>query len=232
MASDAERAPGLTGPTRPDGTVGESAGSRTVDRALRLLDILARPEHADGVSMTALAYGLGVSRPAAYRLVDTLERHGYASRRPGGRVRLGLAVTRLSAAVAPMLRAAATPVLRRLADQAGATAHLTVADGGEAQAVVVVEPSWTAMHVGYRAGQRHPLDSGAAGRAILAGRSGRLDPVTSQGELQAGAFGIAAAVPGDVVEASVGVVSLTELDADTVGPLVVQAAADVAAALR
>lgn len=212
--------------------VAASAGSRTLDRALRLLDILARPEHADGVSMSELAASLGVSRPAAYRLVGTLEEHGYASRRPGGQVRLGLAVTRLSAAVTPMLRAAATPVLRRLADQAGATAHLTVADGEQAQAVVVVEPSWTDVHVGYRAGQRHSLEHGAAGRAILAGRAGRLEPISTRGELQAGAFGIAAAVPRGAVDASVGVVSLTALDADVAGPLVVQAAADVADALR
>lgn len=43
-------------------------------------------------------------------------------------------------------------------------------DGSEALAVAVVEPTWTDYHVAYRAGFRHPLDRGAAGRAILAAR--------------------------------------------------------------
>ena len=117
--------------------------SLTLDRGLRLLDLLARPENAAGMTVTALAASLGMSRTAAYRLLGTLESHGYVVRLPGGRVRLGYAVTRLAAAVAPLVRAAATPVLRRLADEVGATAHLTLVDGDAALAVVVVEPTWT-----------------------------------------------------------------------------------------
>ena len=146
--------------------------SLTLDRGLRLLDLLARPENAAGMTVTALAASLGMSRTAAYRLLGTLESHGYVVRLPGGRVRLGYAVTRLAAAVAPLVRAAATPVLRRLADELGATAHLTLVDGDAALAVVVVEPTWTDVHVAYRPGTRHVLDRGAAGRAIVRGRAG------------------------------------------------------------
>ena len=103
--------------------------SLTLDRGLRLLDLLARPENAAGMTVTRWPRALGMSRTAAYRLLGTLESHGYVVRLPGGRVRLGYAVTRLAAAVAPLVRAAATPVLRRLADELGATAHLTLVDG-------------------------------------------------------------------------------------------------------
>jgi DNA-binding IclR family transcriptional regulator len=109
---------------------------------------------------------------------------------------------------------------------------LTIAEGTEAVALAVVEPSWTAFHVAYRAGSRHPLARGAAGRAIVAGRSGSPDPVTTVGELQAGAFGVAAPVLGvDGLEASVGVVALEALDLADVGPQVAAAAAAVAGAL-
>jgi DNA-binding IclR family transcriptional regulator len=216
-----------------DRTPGADSGSfsLTLDRGLRLLDLLARPEHAGGVTVTALAAGLGMSRTAAYRLLGTLEAHGYVGRLPDGRVRLGYAVTRLAAAVAPLVRAAATPVLRRLADDVGATAHLTLVDGDAALAVVVVEPTWTDVHVAYRTGTRHALERGAAGRAIRHGRNGGEGWVSSRSELQPGAYGIAAPLPTGDVEGSVGVVALTELDENRVGPAVVAAAAEVGDAL-
>ncbi len=209
--------------------------SLTLDRGLRLLDILARPENASGMTVTALAAAIGMSRTAAYRLLGTLEAHGYVVRLPGGRVRLGYAVTRLAAAVAPLVRAAATPVLRGLADEVGATAHLTLVDGEAALAVVVVEPTWTDVHVAYRPGTRHALDLGAAGRAILHGREPGREPgygwVTSHSELQPGAYGVAAPLPTGGVEGSVGVVALTDLDEERVGPAVVAAAREVGNAL-
>jgi DNA-binding IclR family transcriptional regulator len=216
-----------------DRTPGADSGSfsLTLDRGLRLLDVLARPENAAGMTVTALSAALGMSRTAAYRLLGTLETHGYVGRLPGGRVRLGYAVTRLAAAVAPLVRAAATPVLRRLADEVGATAHLTLVDGDAALAVVVVEPTWTDVHVAYRAGTRHTLDRGAAGRAILSGRAGGDGWVSSHSELQPGAYGVAAPLPAGAVEGSVGVVALAELDEDRVGPAVVTAAAEVGTAL-
>jgi DNA-binding IclR family transcriptional regulator len=86
--------------------------------------------------------------------------------------------------------------------------------------------------VAYRTGSRHPLERGAAGRAILAGRSGQDRPVATSGELQPGAYGVAApvlGVPG--LEASVGVVALAPLDVATVGEQVMAAAATVHCAL-
>jgi DNA-binding IclR family transcriptional regulator len=133
-----------------------------------------------------------------------------------------------------VLRDLAVPVLRRLAEEVGCTAHLTVADGTEALAVAVVEPSWTDFHVGYRVGSRHPLRQGAAGKAILLGREAGAAPyAVTSGELQAGARGLAAPVRGvEGLEASLGIVTLGELDVDAIGPVVAAAAADLAARLR
>ena len=101
-----------------------------------------------------------------YRLLTTLMNEGFARRDAEGRVHLGFGVLVLAQAVQPLLRAAAVPTLRRLAEEVGATAHLTVAEGDDGLAVAVVEPSWTNMHVAYREGSRHPLAKGAAGQAI------------------------------------------------------------------
>lgn len=205
--------------------------SQTLDRGVRLLFLLA--DAPAGRTVTELAAALGVGRAVVYRLVTTLAEHGLV-RRADGRVTLGLGVLQLAGRVQPLLRDAAVPVLRRLAEQVGATAHLTVVDGGEALAVAVVEPSWTDYHVAYRVGSRHPLARGAAGQAILRGRSAEDGPayVSSAGELQPGAYGVAAPVVGVAgLEASVGVVALADLDPASVGPRVVRAAADLARAL-
>jgi DNA-binding IclR family transcriptional regulator len=185
-----------------------------------------------GLTVTEAATHLGVGRAVVYRLVGTLTEHGLVRRDRAGRLRLGAGVLQLARRAQPLLAGAASGPLRRLAEDVGATAHLTVAEGDEGVAVLVVEPSWTQFHVAYRTGSRHPLDRGAAGRAILAGRLGEPAAVVSAGELQPGAHGIAAPVLGvEGLEASVGVVALAPLDLEVVGAAVTGAAADVARAL-
>jgi DNA-binding IclR family transcriptional regulator len=232
--------------------------AQTLERGLRLLRVLAEAHR--GRTPTELAAELRLSRPVVYRLITTLQNEGFARRDVEGRVHLGFAVLGLAQAVQPLLRAAAMPTLRALAERAGATAHLTVAEGNDGLAVAVVEPSWTDMHVAYREGSRHPLARGAAGLAILShreetqrGETRREEPQRgeaaasagpyrpagervpfqiTEGQLQEGARGIAAPIPDLVwLEASVGVVSFGALDPSSVGPLVVEAARKLAIAL-
>ncbi len=206
--------------------------AQTLDRGIRILTLAGAAPH--GLTVAELAAELAVGRAVVYRLVATLERHGLVRRGADGRVRLWLGLLELAHDVQPHLRDIAVPRLRSLAEDIGATAHLTIADGGEALALAVAEPSWTDLHVAYRVGSRHPLGQGAAGRAILLGR----DPDSTDayaatvGELQDGAYGVAApirGVPG--LQASVGVVAMRELQADDVGPRVAAAAHQIATAL-
>jgi DNA-binding IclR family transcriptional regulator len=216
----------------------EPETSQTLDRGIRVLTALA--DSPSGLTIAQLAERVGAPRTAGYRLVATLEAHGLARRDADGRVHLGVGVLRLAARVHPLLRQAAAPALRRLAEDVGATAHLTVAEGADALAIAVVEPTWTDYHMAYRVGSRHRLAQGAAGKAILLGRSAGPDTsapqpryTVSEGELQPGAHGIAAPirdVPG--LEASVGVVSFAPLEVGRVAGRVIQAAAEVSAALR
>ncbi|MBA4860385.1 helix-turn-helix domain-containing protein [Streptomyces sp. PSKA54] len=208
--------------------------SQTLDRGLRVLKLLADTDH--GLTVTELSSKLGVNRTVVYRLLATLEQHALVRRDLGGRARVGLGVLGLGRQVHPLVREAALPALRSLAEDIGATAHLTLVDGAEALAVAVVEPTWTDYHVAYRAGIRHPLDRGAAGRAILAARQGALNGpgyMLAHGELEAGASGAAAPLSGVTgIEGSVGVVMLSDCVPERVGPRVVDAAREVADALR
>lgn len=203
--------------------------AQTLERGLHLLRLLA--DGHGGRTPTELATELSLSRPVVYRLITTLLNEGFVRRDAEGRVHLGFGVLALAQAVQPLLRAAAMPTLRRLAEEVGATAHLTVAEGDDGLAVAVVEPSWTDLHVAYREGARHPLERGAAGQAILALRKGLAGYQVTEGQLQEGARGVAAPVAGVAwLEASVGVVTFGPLD-ENVGQRVVAAAAELTTAL-
>ncbi|HEX6685823.1 MAG TPA: helix-turn-helix domain-containing protein [Candidatus Limnocylindrales bacterium] len=200
--------------------------AQTLDRGLRLLALVT--DSPGGVTISEAAARLGVGRAVIYRLAATLTDHSLVRRDAEGRLRIGVGLLHLARRAQPLLADTAVPALRRLAERAGATAHLTVADGSDAVALAVVEPSSTMFHVAYRVGSRHPIDRGAAGRAISLTHGW----VTSEGELQSGAFGLAAPVLGvSGLAASVGVIALSPLYEDTIGPLVQSTAATIAAAL-
>ena len=215
--------------TRPPVATGKES-SLTLERGLALLQAVADSE-SEAPTISDLATAIGASRAAVYRLLVPLQDRGLV-RRDGSKVRLGLGLLRLAARVTPQLRLVALPALRELAESVGATAHLTVADGEEAQAIAVIEPSWTTYHVAYRVGTRHPLSRGAAGKAIGL-REENPGWLATTGELQSGASGIASPVRGvPGLRASVGVISFQSLDGEVVGPQVLAAAAAVAEALR
>ena len=205
--------------------------AQTLDRGLRVLSVLASTP--GGLTVTEISTRLDINRTVVYRLVSTLEQHALIRRDGHGRVHIGLGVLQLASGVQPVLRDLAIPILRTLAEEVGCTAHLTVADGEEALALAVVEPSWTDFHVAYRVGSRHQLRRGAAGKAILLGREADAAPyAVTSGELQTGASGLAAPVHGvEGLDASVGIVTLGELDVDALGPKVAAAADEVARAL-
>lgn len=209
--------------------------SQTLDRGLRVLGLLA--DAPEGLTVTEIAGALGMSRTVVYRLVVTLEQHSLVRRSADGRCRLGLAVLALARQAHPLLRDAALPALRRLAESTAATAYLGVVDGADLLTVAVAEPPRSDVHVTYRLGSRTSLERGAAGRAILASRTtgGRpLDPpwVVSSDEAAQGGCGVAAIVPGiPGVEAVVGIVTLAEPDAAELGPRLVRATAEISRAL-
>lgn len=225
-----------TGPVR-----GET--SQTLDRGLRLLELLAA--EPEGLTAQMLASKLSIHRTVNYRLLNTLLEHRLVQRMEDGRYKLGTGLVELARRILPRLQSAAAPELRRLAEELGATTHLTTANGNEAVVLTTIEPSHTHMHVVYRAGFRHALDQGASGIAILAGRPPQVAEriqiaqarlrgyAISQNEIQSGASGLA--VPlilnGHPIEASIGVIVLGTIDEASASPHVLAAAQRIAALL-
>lgn len=214
---------------------------QTLDRGLRALDIVARTPA--GITVADLARELDVHRAICYRIVATLEAHGLVARSDDGHVRLGVGAAVLAARFEPQLARDVQPVLQRLADDTGATAFVSAAQGDHCVVLMVAEPEGTLLKVGYRVGSRHPLNRGAAGVAILAMRPERPDDSDdvrqarrdgfslTRGQLEHGAVGIASgiALPDSTgLERSVGVVAIDGLDTDRAANAVMGTARELA----
>lgn len=209
--------------------------SQTLDRGLRVLKLLADTDH--GLTVTELSNKLGVNRTVVYRLLATLEQHALVRRDLGGRARVGLGVLRLGRQVHPLVREAALPALRSLAEDIGATAHLTLVDGSDALAVAVVEPTWTDYHVAYRAGLPPSAGPGRGGpgHPVRPPDHGERPPRLHPHPRRTRSRRQRAAAPlvgVSGVEGSVGVVMLADAVPERVGPRVLDAAREVADALR
>lgn len=217
-----------------------SGGALTLDRGLQVLELLAA--EARDFTVAEISATLGMHRQAVYRLLNTLEEHHLAARSGPGRVCLGLGVLRLSRLGNPQLQRAALPQLRSLAGTLQATAQCVVAEGAEAVTLVVVEPDNDVFHLSQRPGARHLLEQVASGLAILSGRpavEGEPEDATlgrergyvvTKGQLTPGAIGVAVPLrdsDGRSLDASIGVISLHELDLEDAARVLIEAAAAI-----
>ncbi|GAA1631331.1 helix-turn-helix domain-containing protein [Nonomuraea maheshkhaliensis] len=220
----------------------QGSGSQTLDRGLRLLELLASEDR--DMTVAELATSLGMHRQAVYRLLTTLRLHRLAAEGSSGRYRLGLGVIQLARQANPQLRRAVVPYLRTLAEELGATTQCVVAEGADAVVLAVVEPPDAIFHLSQRSGARHPLDQGASGLAIMLSRPAQAgDPpavvearelgyAVSRGTLTPGAVGVAVPLydsDGHPLEASLGIVSMVDLEVERTAKRLLEAAAQITA---
>ncbi|HTX07347.1 MAG TPA: IclR family transcriptional regulator C-terminal domain-containing protein [Solirubrobacteraceae bacterium] len=190
--------------------------SKTADQALAAL-----AELCESGPMTAaqLSRSMGLNRTIVHRLLTTLHRRGFITRHNGS-YQPGALLVRMASRVQPELRAAAAEAMAALAEEAGETVVMHIADGNDAVVLDQVVGVRHVVRVEHRIGSRHPLTTGASGRALLAfmedGAAARViqgadDPVglkqqlasvrelgysLSHDELQQGVWGVAVPVRG------------------------------------
>jgi len=205
-------------------------GNQTLARGLRVLLAIADSQH--GLTVQQVGELLGVHRSIAYRLLQTLADFGLATRGRDGVYNPGARLATLAEAYLPTLRDVARPVMRALADRLQSTVSLFVEQGDEAVAIALVEPTTASHHIAFRPGMRTPLTLGAAAYAILASGpavAGQPAEVAvarergfarSHGEIEAGAFGVAAWIPmGDTgTRACLNLITYRADIADDAGP--------------
>jgi DNA-binding IclR family transcriptional regulator len=151
--------PGVT----EDSSIESSAPVQSVDRALRLVEILASRQVA---GVTELASLLGVHKSTASRLLSTLELHGIVEQDSGhGSYRLGPALTFLAGSISGRVRLlqASHPTAERLAHEVGETVSVAVLEG---DGVVNVDQIATGHLAPGDASQ--PIYASASGKVLLA----------------------------------------------------------------
>lgn len=140
---------------------------QTVDRALSLLELLAR--HRDGLRPVDLAGLMDLNKVTIHRLLSTLAQRGFIERDSSGhRWLLGLKMIELSSLRLNSLelKTEAQPILRRLIEQTGQAAHLAIRDRTE---IVYIEKMETvySMRMYSQIGKRSPAFSTALGKVML-----------------------------------------------------------------
>ncbi|MGI9952537.1 IclR family transcriptional regulator [Moorellaceae bacterium AZ2] len=146
-------------------------GVQAVDRALSILEALARAEGP--VMLSALSAELGLHISTVHRLLNTLARRGFVEQEPyQGRYRLGLKVFEIGnrALYTLDIRAVARPYLRELVEEFNETANLAVLDGSEVVYIDQVE-SKNMIKMLARPGTRGPAYCTGAGKVLLAALS-------------------------------------------------------------
>src|SRR5438105_404425 len=92
-----------------------SAGSQTLDRGIRALELVAgSPE---GMTVQQVADRLELHRTSGHRLLATLTDHRLVARGPDGRFRAGGGLVALAGGVQSRLRDTAVPIMRELAEE-------------------------------------------------------------------------------------------------------------------
>jgi DNA-binding IclR family transcriptional regulator len=140
--------------------------SPPIQRAARLLRHIAEGDAIENMSRTARE--LGINRTTLLRLLHTLEAERFIEAHGNGwRIGLGLIGLAAQTFFSGDLVQTAVPILTRLAEKLGLSAHLSVLDGTEIVYVVRRTPNHT-FASNIRVGSRLPAHAANMGRIILA----------------------------------------------------------------
>lgn len=157
---------------------GATSAVQSVDRAVSVLEILARQGEA---RVTEIADELAVHKSTVFRLLGVLENRGLvAQTQDRGKYCLGAGVLRLAGAAAVRLDISqeAVPVCRELADELGETVNIAVLD--DDAAVNITQARGTASVTAQNwLGRRTALHATASGKVLLA----HLPPALREGVL-------------------------------------------------
>lgn len=149
-------------------TSGPASTVQSVDRAVRVLEILAASGEA---GVTEMAVQLGVHKSTAFRLVAALEQRGLVEQNSErGKYRLGVGILRLAGATVARLDIVQESRLltRELAAATGETVNICVLSDGASLYLDQVAGS-SALQPHYWVGQRLPLHATSNGKVLLSG---------------------------------------------------------------
>jgi IclR family acetate operon transcriptional repressor len=142
-------------------------GVQSVERALELLEALAEPGEAKGVSELARATGLPVA--TIHRLLATMVAGGYVRQDTGShKYTLGSHLIRLGEAAARDFAQFARPYLTELMEASGETANLAMFEDGQVAYVAQVASRHHRVRMFTEVGRRVNPHTSGVGKVVLA----------------------------------------------------------------
>jgi IclR family acetate operon transcriptional repressor len=142
----------------------------TLDRGLRILELLAGDDAKSGMTLTELSHALGMHRSTLFRFLATLRARGYIDREPvTDRYRLASRVLTIAGAFLDRfdIRHVARPALQALCDSTHELVHFATLDRGEVVTIERIEgKDPVSLQTGI--GARRPVYCTASGKAIAA----------------------------------------------------------------
>jgi DNA-binding IclR family transcriptional regulator len=142
----------------------------TLDRGLRILELLAGENARSGMTLTELGQALGMHRSTLFRFLATLRARGYIDRDPiTDRYRLASRVLTIAGAFLDRfdVRHVARPALQGLCDRTRELVHLATLDRGEVVTIERIEGN-DPVSLMTGIGARRPAYCTASGKAMMA----------------------------------------------------------------
>ena len=167
------------------------SGTQVVRRVSAILRLVAVGP-VSGVSLAAVATGVGLTKPTAHRLLSALAVEGLLAHDGRNRWHLGPEMFVMSAVSVSRfpIEEMAHPSLKRLAAKTGETALLSMRRGAETVCLLREEGTFPVRSFVLMEGTRFPLGIGSAGLVMLAHLATKeQDEVLDQLDLSDGRFG-------------------------------------------
>lgn len=157
----------------PGAANGSQLAIQVLDRAMKLLDVLAR--HSEPVALKDLAAATGLHASTTHRILNDLVVGRYVDRVDSGMYQLGMRLLELGSLVKRRLnvREVALEPMRELHRLTGQTVNLSLQQGDE---IVYIERAWSersGMQVVRAIGGHAPLHLTSTGKLFLSMSEGR-----------------------------------------------------------
>lgn len=146
-----------------------------LEKGFNVIELLA--ENPQGLTISEIAAGLGLSMSEIFRIIMVMERRGWLKRKAGDRLRVATKVLDLAFKSTPAeeLIQAAAPLMRELVQRVEQSCHLVIGNGNSGLVVFRQQaPGPTVFAV--RIGAGIALEDSCSGHVLLAFNALDLDP--------------------------------------------------------
>lgn len=159
---------------------------KTVDKALKILELFSEQERE--MSISEIAKRIGTNKSTVYRILNTLRSHAFVQQNSdNSKYKLGFKLLEISSVILERieLRHQARPSLERLRDKTNETVNLMIMEGGLGVYIDRVESTQRVRMVSV-IGTREELHCTGVGKALLAFQSEKIvdEVIKKQGLLR------------------------------------------------